>query len=59
MVTAKEVVDECQIPRYVLYRMVRDGRIRAIKQTRQPWHKRDHYQFCLDEVRAALRKPAP
>jgi hypothetical protein len=53
MVTVKEVLAEFPMSRANLYRLIKTKKIPAHVE-RQPWHDRQHYRFCLDEVRAAF-----
>ncbi len=55
MVTAGEVCKQVGIPRYVLYRLVDQGKVPAYPGERPPYDfsNRRYYRFKLSEVQAA------
>lgn len=54
LVTAQAITSRFSIPRATLYRLVDQGVIPCHESPRQPWHKRRHLLFSVDEVAAAL-----
>lgn len=53
LVTAKVITDQFHIPRSTLYRLVKDGKVRAVDVTRD-FHSRRQFRFRLSDVRADL-----
>lgn len=55
LVTAQVITDQFHIPRSTLYRLVKDGKVRAVDVT-EDFHTRRQYRFLVSEVTADLER---
>ena len=56
--SAKQICEQFQIPRHALYRLVREGKIRA-RVVEEPWRTYPKLSFSADEVAQDLAALAP